>query len=58
MFHGQGRFFQKEPLAAGGKKSNFIAGELVFQFHGAEKVEKLDEEGIPKPAAAILISTS
>jgi hypothetical protein len=20
MFHGQGRFFQKEPLAAGGKK--------------------------------------
>jgi hypothetical protein len=21
MFHGQGRFFQKEPLAAGGKKS-------------------------------------
>jgi len=27
MFHGQGRLFQKKPLAAGGKKSNFLAGE-------------------------------
>jgi hypothetical protein len=32
MLHGQGRFFQKKPLAAGGNKSNFIVGkkELIL----------------------------
>ena len=30
MLHGQGRFFQKEPLAAGGKKSNLIAATGIF----------------------------
>ena len=33
----------------------FKEGELVFQFHGAEKVEKLDEEGIPKPSGMKLV---
>jgi hypothetical protein len=27
----QGRFFQKEPLAAGGKEGNFIVGELFVK---------------------------
>ena len=33
----------------------FKEGELVFQFPGAEKVEKLDEEGIPKPSGMKLV---
>ncbi len=33
----------------------FKEGELVFQFNGAGKVEKLDEEGIPKPTGMRLV---
>jgi hypothetical protein len=35
--------------------NGFKEGELVFQFHGARKVEKLDEEGTPKPSGMKLV---
>jgi hypothetical protein len=31
----QGRFFQKKPLAAGGNKSNFMAGENLALLRSA-----------------------
>jgi hypothetical protein len=34
---------------------HFKEGELVFRFNGAGKVEKLDEEGIPKPSGMKLV---